>query len=261
MTISTAECQALDGLADRLAAHRTSLPSTAIPFRLPEPAVVARQLGELGHLIAETSTNFHKWITAEPSSESSIRAATAFAAATDHLGQVVSALGAITSQHACFARTEALRDRPDVAASRKTVLRVLDLAVSNAQEELDEAIGRLRAESSTITQLAGRARLQAALPHGGGPPVRYRCSADVRSRNLAIDRPEGAVTAATSQNPDLLLGTPCSGYGALNLALQTTTASFSRHGRRALLPFSFGLPERASAIPVALRGCATALVS
>ncbi|MEV7121211.1 hypothetical protein [Kitasatospora griseola] len=163
MTSSTTESQALDSLADRLAAHRAALPSAAIPFQLPEPAVVGRQLRELGLLIAKTTMNFQSWIATEPPSESSARAASAFAATTDHLGQVVSALGSIASQNAFFARTEAFRDQPDVAASRKTVLRVLDLAVSNAQEELDEAIGHLRAESKVITRLAELARLEAAL--------------------------------------------------------------------------------------------------
>ncbi|MFJ8442851.1 hypothetical protein [Kitasatospora griseola] len=161
--IVPSQSQALDHLADRLAAQRTALPSAAIPFQLPESAAVDRQLREVGHLIVETSTSFQSWITTEPPSESNARAASAFAAATDNLGQVVSALGSIASMNAYFARTEVFRERPDVAASRKTALRVLDLAVSNAQEELDEAIGNLRAESGAITRLAEISRLDAAL--------------------------------------------------------------------------------------------------
>ncbi|MEV6976924.1 hypothetical protein [Kitasatospora sp. NPDC093806] len=190
MNTPLAESQALDTLAARLVEHRAKLPSAAIPFELPEPQTTGRQLGELGHLIAETSADFQQRLSAEPPSECGIRAAWAYADVSDRLGQVVSARGAVTGQIAFFAHTHELRDKPDIAAARKTALRVLDLAVSNAQEELDEAVGRLRSESSMITRLAECARLEAAFSRTA--PAAVPVARGTSATATAAVRPPGA---------------------------------------------------------------------
>ncbi|MEV6209565.1 hypothetical protein [Kitasatospora sp. NPDC051914] len=187
------ESLTLHSHAQALERQKADLPDTGRPFRLPDAAVVSRQISELGCFISEMGDEFLFRATDQPAPEHSVRAASAFADAAEHAGQAASSLGMVAQQLAFFASTAGHRHHPEVRQARKDAAEVIDWAAETAREELQQAVTVLRQTAAIISppsvdlrQQAALARSATAASDGSGalpsPPSAASVAAPVRSQ-------------------------------------------------------------------------------
>ncbi|MFD4944620.1 hypothetical protein ACFWNT_19320 [Streptomyces sp. NPDC058409] len=167
---------ALRATASAFDAQRGKLPVPGDPHRSPDSVGVARQISELGNLIADLGDDVLFRAADRDQEAHTARVITSFAAAVGPAGEAASALGAVAHQLSFLDQTEHLRDQPDAQDAREAAARVTEDALNMANTALREAADSLHAASATVLPpsvrlQAARSRSTTAAPAPASPPA------------------------------------------------------------------------------------------
>jgi hypothetical protein len=164
---SISDALALRATASGFDAQRGKLPVPGDPHRSPNGVTVARQISELGKLIADLADEvLHR--AAEQNREGrTVQAITSFAAAVRPAGEAAAALGAVAHQLSYLEQTEHLRDQPDARDAREAAVQVIGAALRTADVTLREAADSLHVASTTASPPS--VRLQVARSRSTSP--------------------------------------------------------------------------------------------
>ncbi|WP_327748053.1 hypothetical protein [Streptomyces europaeiscabiei] len=166
---------ALRATASTFDAQRGKLPVPGDPRRSPDAVAVARQISELGKLIANLGDEVLFRAAGQDQAPHTARVITSFAAAVEPAGEAASALGAVAHQLAFLNQTESLRDQPDARDAREAAVRVMEDALATADAALRDGANSLHAASATVSPpsvrlQAARSRSTTAVPAMGQLP-------------------------------------------------------------------------------------------
>ncbi|MFG3289815.1 hypothetical protein ACGF3G_13565 [Streptomyces sp. NPDC048179] len=166
---------ALRATASAFDAQRGKLPVPGDPHRSPDAVAVARQISELGKLIADLGDEVLFRAADQDLAPHSARVITNFAAAVEPAGEAASALGAVAHQLAFLNQTENLRDQPDARDAREAAARVMEEALATADAALHDGSNSLHSASAAIAPPSvrlqtARSRSATTAPALGSPP-------------------------------------------------------------------------------------------
>jgi hypothetical protein len=184
---------ALRATASAFDAQRGKLPVPADPHRSPDAVAVARQISELGKLIAELGDEVLLRAADQVQAPHTARVITNFAAAVEPAGEAASALGAVAHQLAFLNQTESLRDQPDARNAREAAVRVMEEALATADAALHDGANSLHSASATVSPpsvrlQAARSRSATIAPAPGPPPPGGTTAVAAHSDRIARGR-------------------------------------------------------------------------